>query len=174
MLGLFINTLPVIQTLDQQQALGDWLRQLQDYNLAIRDFEHTPLADIQRWAGQGGQGLFDSIIVFENHPVDRALRGEQAGELKFAEVGSGGVTNFPMDLMVSATDQGLEVEYLYLRERFDTVSVERIREQLEGVLARLPNDADIHLLVAGQGLGSVAQAAAQIAGVAKVLDAAPA
>ena len=29
--------------------------------------------------------------------------------------------------------------------------------------------ADIHLLVAGQGLGSVAQAAAQIAGVAKVL-----
>ena len=142
MLGLFINTLPVIQTLDPQQTLGDWLRQLQDYNLAIRDFEHTPLADIQRWAGQGGQGLFDSIIVFENHPVDRALRGEQEGELKFAEVGSGGVTNFPMDLMVSATDQGLEVEYLYLRERFDAVSVERIREQLEGLLRRLPQDAD--------------------------------
>ena len=54
----------------------------------------------QRWAGQGGQGLFDSIIVFENHPVDRALRGEQDGELRFAEVGSGGVTNFPMDLIL--------------------------------------------------------------------------
>ena len=141
MLGLFINTLPVIQTLDPQQALGDWLRQLQAYNLAIRDFEHTPLADIQRWAGQGGQGLFDSIIVFENHPVDRALRGEQDGELKFAEVGSGGVTNFPMDLMVSATEQGLEVEYLYLRERFTADQVERIRAQLEGLLAQLPLDA---------------------------------
>ncbi|WP_019411376.1 amino acid adenylation domain-containing protein [Pseudomonas psychrophila] len=165
MLGLFINTLPVIQTLDPQQALGDWLRQLQDYNLAIRDFEHTPLADIQRWAGQGGQGLFDSIIVFENHPVDRALRGEQEGELKFAEVGSGGVTNFPMDLMVSATDQGLEVEYLYLRERFDTVSVERIREQLEGVLARLPNDADCVLGEIGLPNGRVelAQAATPVA-----------
>ncbi|MCU1728676.1 amino acid adenylation domain-containing protein [Pseudomonas sp. 7P_10.2_Bac1] len=142
MLGLFINTLPVIQTLDSCQSLGDWLRQLQDYNLAIRDFEHTPLADIQRWAGQGGQGLFDSIIVFENHPVDRALRGEQEGELKFAEVGSGGVTNFPMDLMVSATEHGLEVEYLYLRERFDAVSVERIRAQLEGLLAHLPEAAE--------------------------------
>ncbi|MGO2452252.1 amino acid adenylation domain-containing protein [Pseudomonas taetrolens] len=141
MLGLFINTLPVIQTLDPQQPLGDWLRQLQDYNLAIRDFEHTPLADIQRWAGQGGQGLFDSIIVFENHPVDRALRGEQDGELKFAEVGSGGVTNFPMDLMVSATDQGLEVEYLYLRERFSEVEAQRVRAGLEGLLAQLPNDA---------------------------------
>ena len=141
MLGLFINTLPVIQTLDPQQTLGDWLRELQDYNLSIRDFEHTPLADIQRWAGQGGQGLFDSIIVFENHPVDRALRGEQDGELRFAEVGSGGVTNFPMDLMVSATDQGLEVEYLYLRERFTAPQVEAIRAQLEGLLAQLPQDA---------------------------------
>ncbi|VVP34366.1 amino acid adenylation domain-containing protein [Pseudomonas fluorescens] len=142
MLGLFINTLPVIQTLDPQQPLGEWLRELQDYNLAVRDYEHTPLSDVQRWAGQGGQGLFDSIIVFENHPVDRALRGGEEGELRFAEVGSGGVTNFPMDLMVSANDEGLEVEYLYLRDRFSEQEVQRIRAQLEGLLRALPEDAD--------------------------------
>ncbi|CRL51460.1 non-ribosomal peptide synthetase [Pseudomonas sp. URMO17WK12:I11] len=141
MLGLFINTLPVIQTLDPQQPLGEWLRELQDYNLMVRDYEHTPLSDIQRWAGQGGQGLFDSIIVFENHPVDRALRGGEEGELRFAEVGSGGVTNFPMDLMVSANEEGLEVEYLFLRDRFSDVEVERIRAQLEGLLRALPVDA---------------------------------
>ncbi|NUU37570.1 non-ribosomal peptide synthase/polyketide synthase [Pseudomonas sp. C2B4] len=142
MLGLFINTLPVIQTLDPQQPLGEWLRELQDYNLSVRDYEHTPLSDIQRWAGQGGQGLFDSIIVFENHPVDRALKGGEEGELRFTDVGSGGVTNFPMDLMVSANDEGLEVEYLYLRDRFSDVEVERIRAQLEGLLRALPEDAD--------------------------------
>ncbi|AWM93341.1 non-ribosomal peptide synthetase [Pseudomonas sp. 31-12] len=141
MLGLFINTLPVIQTLDPQQPLGEWLRDLQDYNLMVRDYEHTPLSDIQRWAGQGGQGLFDSIIVFENHPVDRALKGGEEGELRFAEVGSGGVTNFPMDLMVSANEEGLEVEYLFLRDRFSEVEVERIRAQLEGLLRALPEDA---------------------------------
>ena len=141
MLGLFINTLPVIQTLDPQQPVGEWLRDLQDYNLMVRDYEHTPLSDIQRWAGQGGQGLFDSIIVFENHPVDRALKGGEEGELRFAEVGSGGVTNFPMDLMVSANEEGLEVEYLFLRDRFSDVEVERIRAQLEGLLRALPEDA---------------------------------
>ncbi|WP_223514289.1 non-ribosomal peptide synthase/polyketide synthase [Pseudomonas sp. GL-B-19] len=141
MFGLFINTLPVIQTLDPQQPLGEWLRDLQDYNLLVRDYEHTPLSDIQRWAGQGGQGLFDSIIVFENHPVDRALRGGEEGELRFAEVGSGGVTNFPMDLMVSANEDGLEVEYLFLRDRFSEVDVQRIRAQLEGLLWALPEDA---------------------------------
>ena len=87
----------------RNNALGDWLRELQAYNLDVRDYEHTPLSDIQRWAGQGGQALFDSIIVFENHPVDRALR-EWRGRRRCASTKSadGGVTNFPMDLMVSA------------------------------------------------------------------------
>lgn len=140
LLGLFINTLPVIQTLNPEQRLGDWLRELQSFNLEVRDYEHTPLADIQRWAGHGGQALFDSIIVFENHPVDRALRGEDASELSFSEVGSAGVTNVPMDLMVSASEQGLEIEYLYLRSRFSDREVEAIRAQLEGLLDVLPMD----------------------------------
>ncbi|WP_207849586.1 MULTISPECIES: non-ribosomal peptide synthetase [unclassified Pseudomonas] len=150
MLGLFINTLPVIQTLDPQQPVGEWLRELQDYNLTVRDYEHTPLSDIQRWAGLGGQGLFDSIIVFENHPVDRALRGGEEGELRFAEVGSAGVTNVPMDLMVSANEDGLEVEYLYLRDRFSDAEVEQIRAQLEGLLHTLPEDE--HCLIGNLGL----------------------
>ncbi|MFO5782935.1 condensation domain-containing protein, partial [Klebsiella pneumoniae] len=73
-LGLFINTLPVVCEVAPEQCVGDWLRALQDYNLEMREQEYTPLSDIQRWAGRSGQSLFDSIIVFENHPVDRTLR----------------------------------------------------------------------------------------------------
>ncbi|MDL2424677.1 condensation domain-containing protein, partial [Pseudomonas sp. BAgro211] len=73
-LGLFINTLPIVQAPDDAQRVGDWLRELQSFNLDVREFEHTPLYDIQRWAGQAGQALFDSIIVFENYPVDEVLR----------------------------------------------------------------------------------------------------
>ena len=32
------------------------------------------LYEIQGWAGQGGRSLFDTILVFENYPVDQALR----------------------------------------------------------------------------------------------------
>ncbi|MDU1662516.1 MAG: condensation domain-containing protein, partial [Stenotrophomonas maltophilia] len=59
-LGLFINTLPIIQTPQPQQTVGDWLLELQSYNLEVRDHEHASLADVQRWSGQGGQALFDS------------------------------------------------------------------------------------------------------------------
>ena len=40
---------------------------------------------------------------------------------------------------------------------------------LNTVAAALKIAADVHVLVAGQGIGAVAEAAAQIAGVAKVL-----
>ncbi|EIK94329.1 non-ribosomal peptide synthetase [Pseudomonas sp. M47T1] len=140
LLGLFINTLPIAQTLAPQQPLGDWLRHLQDYNLKARDFEYTPLGQIQRWSGQAGQALFDSIIVFENQPVDRLLRDWDNSELRF-DVGQGfGVTNFAMDLMVTL-GEGLEIEYMYRREQFAESSVLRLREHLEGLLETLPQDA---------------------------------
>ncbi|WP_240987867.1 amino acid adenylation domain-containing protein [Cupriavidus taiwanensis] len=103
MLGLFINTLPVIASPRPQQAVGDWLREVQALNLALREHEHTPLYDIQRWAGQGGQALFDSIVVFENYPVDAALRRAPAG-LSFSGIGNRAETNYPLALVFAHTD----------------------------------------------------------------------
>ncbi len=129
MLGLFINTLPVIQTLHPAQPLNEWLAHLQAYNLDLREHAHAPLADIQRWSGQGGQALFDSIIVFENYPIDRRL--EQApGGLRFGASANHDVTNFPMDLAVHLAEE-LSIEYLFLRDRFSVEAVERIRQTME-------------------------------------------
>ncbi|MFO6090212.1 condensation domain-containing protein, partial [Pseudomonas aeruginosa] len=47
-IGLFINTLPVVASPCPEQPLGDWLQAVQGENLALREFEHTPLYDIQR------------------------------------------------------------------------------------------------------------------------------
>jgi amino acid adenylation domain-containing protein/non-ribosomal peptide synthase protein (TIGR01720 family) len=132
MLGLFINTLPVIQTLDPAQPLNAWLSNLQAYNLDLREHAHAPLADIQRWSGQGGQALFDSIIVFENYPIDQRL--EQApGGLRFGTSASHDVTNFPMDLAVHLGEE-FSIEYLFLRDRFSVEAVERIRQTMEVLL----------------------------------------
>ncbi|MGN8278204.1 non-ribosomal peptide synthase/polyketide synthase [Pseudomonas sp. SMN5] len=132
-LGLFINTLPVIQTLDPEQPLDQWLQQLQAYNLDLREHAHAPLADIQRWSGLGGQGLFDSIIVFENYPIDERLGEQQDSGLSFGESRNHDVTNFPMDLAVNLGEQ-LSIEYLFLRNAFSVQGVEQIRRCLEDTL----------------------------------------
>ncbi|NSX13681.1 amino acid adenylation domain-containing protein [Cupriavidus taiwanensis] len=116
MLGLFINTLPVIASPRPQQAVGDWLREVQALNLALREHEHTPLYNIQRWAGHSGQALFDSIVVFENYPVDAALRRAPAG-LSFSGIGNRAETNYPLALVFAHTDT------LRLTCRFDRAVV---------------------------------------------------
>ncbi|MBK5007042.1 non-ribosomal peptide synthetase [Pseudomonas sp. S32] len=139
-LGLFINTLPVIQEIAPGQSVGQWLRRLQDYNLEMREHEYTPLSDIQRWSGRSGQSLFDSIIVFENQPVDRTLREWSGESLRFGDLESSGVTNFPMDLMVTV-EEGLVIEYMYMREHFSEAAVASIRTNMQGLLAVLASDA---------------------------------
>ncbi|MBB2917404.1 non-ribosomal peptide synthetase [Cupriavidus alkaliphilus] len=139
MLGLFINTLPVIASPRPQQAVGDWLREVQALNLALREHEHTPLYDIQRWAGHSGQALFDSIVVFENYPVDAALRRAPAG-LSFSGIGNRAETNYPLALVFAHTDT------LRLTCRFDRAvlgepQAQLLAHSLFAVLRQLAADA---------------------------------
>ncbi|MBF4208259.1 amino acid adenylation domain-containing protein [Pseudomonas donghuensis] len=136
MLGLFINTLPILQSPRPDQRVGDWLEQLQAYNLDVRDHEHASLADIQRWAGHSGRSLFDSIIVFENYPVDERLREVGQGSLQFGATSGRDVTNYPMDLAVNLGET-LSIEFLYLRNRFSADSVVQIRAGFETLLQAL-------------------------------------
>ncbi|WDY56393.1 non-ribosomal peptide synthase/polyketide synthase [Pseudomonas sp. PSKL.D1] len=133
MLGLFINTLPIIQAPAPGQRFDQWLLELQAYNLEVRDHEHAALADVQRWSGQGGQALFDSIIVFENYPVDERLQGLGQGELRFGQAEGRDVTNYAMDLAVNLGER-LNIEFLYLRNRFTEQGTAQIRDSFEHLL----------------------------------------
>ncbi|PMU47524.1 non-ribosomal peptide synthetase, partial [Pseudomonas sp. GP01-A14] len=79
------------------------------------------------------QGLFDSIIVFENYPIDERLGEQQDTGLSFGESRNHDVTNFAMDLAVNLGEQ-LSIEYLFLRNAFSVEAVEQIRRCMEDTL----------------------------------------
>ncbi|WP_225770548.1 non-ribosomal peptide synthetase, partial [Inquilinus sp. Marseille-Q2685] len=132
LLGLFINTLPVIQRPDPEARVGDWLRQVQDVMLALHEHEHTPLADIQRWGGQGG--LFDTLLVFENYPIDRAARA--GGDLLVSAAGTVGATPYPLSLAVPARDTP-DIALGYRRDALAPAPVEALARHLDTLLDRL-------------------------------------
>ena len=136
MLGLFINTLPVVQTPQPHQRVSDWLSQLQGHNLELRDHEHAALADVQRWAGRPGQALFDSIVVFENYPVDERLQETSNNDLQFGQASTRDVTNYAMDLAVNL-GQTLTVEFLYLQNRFTEAATAAILGNFERLLGAM-------------------------------------
>ena len=69
MVGLFINTVPLRIRLPANKPLLALLQEVQDNQSRLMAHQHLGLAEIQGLAGLGE--LFDTLIVFENYPVDR-------------------------------------------------------------------------------------------------------
>ncbi|WP_175920443.1 non-ribosomal peptide synthetase [Burkholderia pyrrocinia] len=122
-LGLFINTLPVITAPAPQQRAADWLQTLQRENAAAAEHAHTPLADIQRWARGAGGALFDTLVVFENYPVDDTAHDADPRALALSGVRSIEATDFALTLVI---ENGAEmtIDYGYDTARVDARQVE--------------------------------------------------
>ena len=150
MVGLFINTLPVRVIVDQQQLLIPWLQHLQTQQVNLRDYEYTPLLDIQRWSEiPRGMALFESLVVFENYPM-QAQMGSDANALAIQAVQSIERTNYPLTLLI-VPGQLLSITAIYAESQFEQVTIARILNQLQTILsamAQQPNQqlATIHLL----------------------------
>ncbi|WP_042339971.1 non-ribosomal peptide synthetase, partial [Paraburkholderia ferrariae] len=164
MLGLFINTLPVVLEPRAEATLGEWLRAAQDQALAMREYEQTPLSDIQKLAGAGRHGLFDTLVVFENYPVDEALNEGAAVGLDASRVVTREQTHYPLALSVGQAADGLTLRYDYAADCFDAARIETIARQFQRLLERMPEaqrlaDLDLNdardvsaLLAAGDNL----------------------
>ncbi|MBX9762632.1 MAG: amino acid adenylation domain-containing protein [Pseudomonadaceae bacterium] len=137
--GLFINTLPVVVELPPEQALGTWLANLQQHNLALREHEHTPLYDLQRWANFGGEALFDSLLVFENYPLGDALSRAERGDLRLGTPQSHEFTHYPLALAVLPGD-ALNLLLAYDSARFDAAAIAQIEALLRQALEQLLGD----------------------------------
>ncbi|MER1062389.1 amino acid adenylation domain-containing protein [Pseudomonas aeruginosa] len=142
--GLFINTLPVIASPRADLSVVDWISQVQDCNLGLREYEHTPLYEVQRWAGQGGEGLFDSLLVFENYPVSEALEQGAPSGLRFGEVENREQTNYPLTLSVGLGET-LQVQYSYDRRYLDSETVERLASHWRNLLEAMCRAPEIRL-----------------------------
>ncbi|PGH59499.1 non-ribosomal peptide synthetase, partial [Azospirillum palustre] len=139
-IGLFINTLPLVGTPHPAQTVSEWLTDLQTSNLEMREHEHTPLADIQRWSGHGGEMLFDSLLVFENYPLSDTLGRGETGGLCFGAPQNHELTSVPLTLLMGAGKQ-LTLTFSHWRDRIGDEEIRRFAAQTRRLLLALVEDA---------------------------------
>ncbi len=106
MVGLFINTLPVRVDVDPSRPAGDLLRQLQEQHTALMPYQHIGLPRLQSLAGAGE--LFDTLMVFENYPLDGAALQEAVPGLTVSAVGGEDAAHYPVSIAVIP---GAELEF---------------------------------------------------------------
>ncbi|KEZ24735.1 MULTISPECIES: amino acid adenylation domain-containing protein [Pseudomonas syringae group genomosp. 2] len=138
-LGLFINTLPVIASPRPEQRVADWVQQVQAKNIALREHEHTPLYEIQRWARSAGEALFDNILVFENYPVSEALQQSAPQGLVFGGLHTQEQTHYPLTLVVNLGET-LSMRFSYARQHFSEQHMAQLSAHLSQVLQALVRD----------------------------------
>ncbi|HEY0602498.1 MAG TPA: amino acid adenylation domain-containing protein [Herpetosiphonaceae bacterium] len=133
MIGLFINTLPLRVKLPAGVTLLGWLKQLQAHQFDLRDYEHSSLVQVQGWSDvPRGLPLFESIVVFENFPLDRALP-ELSRSLEIEWARTVQHSNYPLTVMAIPAPE-LQVRVSYDRQRFDAATIERMQAHLSTIL----------------------------------------
>lgn len=136
MLGVFINSLPLRVKVRPEQPLLDFLDDLLRQNLEIRQFEYAPLLSIQGWSEMPrGLPLFESLLVFENYPIDPRLRTGGNG-LNIVDVKTRTHTNYPLNGMVIPGDR-LHLQITYHTDRFEQTAVERMLRHFRNLLAAM-------------------------------------
>ncbi len=138
MVGLFINTLPMRVQVEANETLLGLLRKLRNQQVELRQYEHTPLPDVQRWSEvSAGFPLFESIVVFENYLLSTTMRKKGGNWLK-REFEYRGQTGFPL-AVIGYLDDELILRIEYDKQRFESETVKRmlghIRTLLESMTA---------------------------------------
>ncbi|HEY52373.1 MAG TPA: AMP-binding protein, partial [Caldilineae bacterium] len=131
-IGLFINTLPVRVQVPENVSVVQWLRELQAQQVEMRRYEYTPLVDIQSWSDIApGAPLFESLLVFENIPLEDAVEESKGLDLRNVETES--ITNFPLVLVV-VPGREMSLRLLYDARLFGAETIERMMGHLQTIL----------------------------------------
>ncbi|HYO54690.1 non-ribosomal peptide synthetase [Archangium sp.] len=155
--GLYINTLPLRVRVEDGALARTWLGALQRRQPGLHEHGWLSIPAIQRLSGLGDRerpfGLYESVLVFENYPLDPWLRSPErtirAGEPRFSEQ-----TNTPLTLYAFPGPR-LSLRFTYDAARFEPSSIDLLARHLGLALRELSEGmerplGELSLLDAGE------------------------
>ena len=149
--GLLINTVPVRATATAASTVADLLGQLQRFHNDTVEHDHLPLAQIHRITSH--DQLFDTLLVYENYPIDPSTLMDVQG-LAVTDFTSREYNHYPLSVVATPGQElGLRVEFD--TDVFDLAGVQTLVERLQHVLAAMAADptqrlSSVDLLEAGE------------------------
>ena len=141
MVGLLINTVPVRATITAATTTAELLNQLQHAHNHTMEHQHLALSGIHRVTGH--DQLFDTLLVFENYPVETTAL-TLAHEFAVTEMATHESTHYPLTLEARSGHQvGLRVEYN--TNIFDADTIQTLIMRLQRVLVAMTADPTARL-----------------------------
>ena len=132
--GAFINTLPVRIQIPWDRRVDEWLVDLQDQLLEMREYEQASLADLQRFTDIApGDALFELLVTFQNYPS--GIESEPSGLVVEAQ-SMLERTGYPLTLLVEAGTP-FWMRWIYVEHRISRSDVRRLAAAVSRLLRGL-------------------------------------
>ena len=136
--GMFINTLPVRVRVLPGMPLIEWLKELREQNIEVRNYEHTELLRIQGWSElPKGTPLFESILVYEDYEFNDSLKSLPGGwknrQFRLEEK-----NNYPL-VVAAYGGAELVIKIQYDRTRFADSAIEQLLKRFQSLLSTFLN-----------------------------------
>ncbi|MCP4151550.1 MAG: AMP-binding protein, partial [bacterium] len=141
MVGLFINTLPLIVKTTPKEK-NDSIIQRVDGALKQREpFENTPLLDIKEYHEIDNiDELFDTILVIENYPLDKKL-AQKEGKLSVTGYSMEEASHYVLTLGITVFN-GIQLNFVYDSASFETQSIHRLARHFQNIVKQLVYEPD--------------------------------
>lgn len=134
--GLFINTVPLRVRSCDGETVSHMLDGLK-YSLKIRkDHENVSLPMLKGWLRESGrfnESLFDSIVVFDNYPLDNALTGRGSSALPVDSYSMFETTHYGLTVGITAIEK-ITVDFSYQVLLLTDVGIQRLSAHLVSLL----------------------------------------
>ncbi|NEQ65236.1 MAG: amino acid adenylation domain-containing protein, partial [Symploca sp. SIO2D2] len=145
MVGLLINTLPLRVKVESDTKLIHWLEELNQKQLQLQTYSYSPLVEIKRLSEiPAGVPLFESILAFENYPVDRSLQ-QWNSNLKITELEGFTKTNYPLSITTGLTNEDLLLKIGYDSSYFASETIARMLGHLQTLLTAMATNPHLEL-----------------------------
>jgi non-ribosomal peptide synthetase component F/alpha-ketoglutarate-dependent taurine dioxygenase len=146
MIGLFINTLPLRIKVTSSALLWSWLQEIYSHNLELRQYEYSPAGQVHQWSEiQGGLPLYESLLVFENYPIDDAILQSPNLGIDISNIYTkGSQTQYALTILVSVDDE-CKFSIIYDQHRFDKNNANLILKHFLDLLQSIVTDAQANL-----------------------------
>ncbi|TAE58570.1 MAG: amino acid adenylation domain-containing protein [Nostocales cyanobacterium] len=142
MVGLFINTIPLRVKIEQNKELLTWLKDIQKQTIEQEQYSYFSLAEIQNLSDiLPGTSLFDSILVFENYPVNSQTQEHQK-TLEVSNLSCFERTNYPLTIVINPGLQ-LKGRFVYDSSVFDEQTINSIIAHFQNLLTGIADDLQL-------------------------------
>lgn len=140
MIGLFLNTIPVVFGVDPSASVAAEAARLQRESAAMRDVGYLSLSSVQRAAGYSS--LFDTMFVFQNAPMDDAVGANTVAGVTFRPMMAKNLTHYPLTVVAHVHEDELAVVVEAMRESVPYLP-DDIGAAMLAVLRRLPDSGEL-------------------------------